>query len=56
MASEFSRKVLRVAIAQMCQSLGWNGIQSTPMELMTDLLERYLLEIGRSTHRYCEQG
>ena len=53
---EYSRSLLRVVVAQVCQTLGWNGIQSTPLELLTDILERYLLEIGRTSHRYSEQG
>ncbi|KAL4226377.1 transcription initiation factor TFIID subunit 3 [Mactra antiquata] len=55
MAQEYSRACLRVAVAQMCQHLGWNSIQTTPMELMTDVLERYLLQLGKVTHRYSEQ-
>ncbi|ELU12136.1 hypothetical protein CAPTEDRAFT_39082, partial [Capitella teleta] len=55
MSEAFSRHVLRVAVAQICQSLGWNAVQTSPMELMTDVLERYLLELGKYTHRYCEQ-
>ncbi|XP_074644655.1 uncharacterized protein LOC141901360 isoform X2 [Tubulanus polymorphus] len=51
----YSRKVLQVGIAQICQQLGWNSIQSSALELMTDIIERYLTEIGKSTHRYCEQ-
>ncbi len=55
MAQEYSRAVLRVAIAQLAQGLGWQAIQGTPMELLTDVLERYILSLGRSTHRYSEQ-
>ncbi len=55
MAQDYSRAVLRVAIAQLAQGLGWQAIQGTPMELLTDVLERYILSLGRSTHRYSEQ-
>ena len=55
MSQEYSRSVLRVAIAQLCQNLGWQAIQSTPMELLTDILERYLFELGKFSHRYSEQ-
>ena len=55
MAQEYSRSLLRVAIAQICQNLGWNSIHSTPLELLTDVLERYLFQLGKVTHRYAEQ-
>ena len=55
MTEQYSRHILRVALAQMCQSMGWNAVQSTPMELLTDVLERYMLQLGKYTHRYCEQ-
>lgn len=55
MSQEYSRACLRVAVAQICQHLGWNSIHTTPMELLTDVLERYLFQIGKVTHRYSEQ-
>jgi transcription initiation factor TFIID subunit 3 len=54
MAVQYSRSLLRIAIAQICQHLGWTAIQSTPLELLTNVLERYVLELGRQSHRYSE--
>ena len=55
MAEYYSRSVLRIAVAQIAQHLGWTAIQSTPLELLTDILERYLLETSKYAHRYSEQ-
>ena len=55
MAVEYSRGLLRIALAQMCQSLGWHAVHSTPMELLTDILERYLSQLAGTAHRYCNQ-
>ncbi|KAK3602912.1 hypothetical protein CHS0354_039328 [Potamilus streckersoni] len=55
MAEKYSWSLLRVAVAQICQQLGWNSIHATPLELLTDVLERYLLQVARVTHRYAEQ-
>jgi hypothetical protein len=55
MSAEYSHQVLKVCVAQLCQNLGWNSTQSTPLELLTDVLERYILEVGKVTHRYAEQ-
>ncbi|XP_071140923.1 transcription initiation factor TFIID subunit 3-like isoform X2 [Mytilus edulis] len=55
MSGEYSYQVLKVCVAQICQNLGWNSTQSTPLELLTDILERYLVQVGKVTHRYAEQ-
>ncbi|KAL3852412.1 hypothetical protein ACJMK2_016060 [Sinanodonta woodiana] len=55
MAEQYSWSLLRVAVAQICQQLGWNSIHATPLELLTDVLERYHLQVARVTHRYAEQ-
>ena len=34
---------------------GGHSAQSTPLELLTDVLERYILQLGKVTHRYPEQ-
>ncbi|KAG1684640.1 Transcription initiation factor TFIID subunit 3 [Nymphon striatum] len=55
MADRFCYDVLKVIVGQVCQNIGWHAIQSTPLEVMIDILHRYLLELPRTTHRYCEQ-
>ncbi|XP_052284872.1 transcription initiation factor TFIID subunit 3-like isoform X1 [Dreissena polymorpha] len=55
MSEEYSRAALQICMAQICQHLGWNSIHSTPLELLTDVLERYLLQVAKTTHRYAEQ-
>ncbi|KAK7490611.1 hypothetical protein BaRGS_00018214 [Batillaria attramentaria] len=52
---DYCRSILRVSVAQICQNLGWNATQSSTLELLTDVLERYLQEVGKVSHRYCEQ-
>lgn len=54
-SSDYCRSILRVSVAQICQNLGWNATQTSTLELLTDVLERYLLELGKVSHRYCEQ-
>lgn len=55
MSNEYCHQVLKVCVAQICQNLGWTSTQATPLEILTDILERYLLEVGKVTHRYTEQ-
>lgn len=41
-------------VAQITQTIGWNSIQTTPLELLTDILHKYLEELTRQTQRYTE--
>jgi len=55
MSHDFNRKTLTVVVAQICQAIGWHSINSTPLDMLVDLLHRYLLKIGDNAHRYAEQ-
>ncbi|XP_043489015.1 transcription initiation factor TFIID subunit 3 isoform X1 [Polistes fuscatus] len=54
MSTEYSRSVLRMVVAQICQTIGWHSINSTPLEFMVDLMEEYILRISKVTHQYAE--
>ncbi|XP_014613903.1 PREDICTED: transcription initiation factor TFIID subunit 3 isoform X3 [Polistes canadensis] len=54
MSTDYSRSVLRMVVAQICQTIGWHSINSTPLEFMVDLMEEYMLRISKVTHQYAE--
>ncbi|XP_012258463.1 transcription initiation factor TFIID subunit 3 isoform X2 [Athalia rosae] len=54
MTAEYSRGVLRVVVAQICQTIGWHSINSTPLEFMVDLMQEYLMRTAKLTHQYAE--
>ncbi|XP_059581743.1 transcription initiation factor TFIID subunit 3 [Alligator mississippiensis] len=54
MCESYSRWLLRVSVAQICQALGWDSVQLSACDLLTDVLQRYLQRLGRGCHRYCE--
>lgn len=54
MTEQYTNQVLKVVVAQICQAIGWHSIQSTPLELMVDILHRYLQQITKQTYRYAE--
>lgn len=54
MSADYSRSVLRMVVAQICQTIGWHSINSTPLEFMVDLMEEYILRISKFTHQYAE--
>jgi len=55
MAETFSRNALKMVVAQICQTIIWHAIHSTPLDIMIDMLQRYLTEVGKLMHRYSEQ-
>ncbi|XP_044284219.1 transcription initiation factor TFIID subunit 3 isoform X2 [Varanus komodoensis] len=54
MCESYSRWLLRVSVAQVCQALGWDAVQLSACDLLTDVLQRYLHSLGRGCRRYCE--
>ena len=54
MTSEYSRNVLRVVVAQICQTVGWHSINASPLEYLVDLMHEYILRVSKLTHQYSE--
>ncbi|CAB3990082.1 transcription initiation factor TFIID subunit 3 [Paramuricea clavata] len=54
MADNFNRQVLRVAVAQICQSMGWDALQKSTHDTLTDVMQRYLEEIGKVAYSYTQ--
>ncbi|XP_068595447.1 transcription initiation factor TFIID subunit 3 [Brachionichthys hirsutus] len=54
MCESYARSLLRVSVAQICQALGWDAIQHTACDLLSDVLHRYTQQLARACHRYSE--
>jgi len=50
--SDFTRRNLRSAVAQVCQAIGWNSVHSTPLNILVDVLHNYIVKIGRTSQNY----
>lgn len=50
----YTHQVLRVAVAQICQTIGWQSVTATSLEILVDILDRYIQEICKTTHNYAE--
>ena len=55
MADIYCRTVLRVVIAQLSQAVGFDSIHLSALDVLTDVLERYLLVLGKTVHDFSEQ-
>lgn len=54
MCESYARSLLRVSVAQICQALGWDAVQLTACDLLSDVLHRYIQQLGRVCHQYSE--
>ncbi|XP_063052589.1 transcription initiation factor TFIID subunit 3-like [Engraulis encrasicolus] len=54
MCDSYARSLLRVSVAQICQALGWDAVQLTACDLLSDVLDRYIQQLARGCHRYSE--
>lgn len=54
MSEAYSREILKRNVAQICQTIGWNGTNSTPMDILVHILEKYIRTLGTQANRYAE--
>lgn len=54
MTSPYTYSVLKVAVAQICQKIGWHAVHQSSLELIVDILDKYLKTISKTTHDYVE--
>lgn len=55
MSEAYAREILRRNVAQICQTIGWNGINSTPLDILMHVVEKYIRTLGTQANRYAEQ-
>ncbi|KAL7726693.1 hypothetical protein ACLKA6_012771 [Drosophila palustris] len=56
MAETYSSEILRVVIAQIAQTIGYSNTQSAPLELLEDILQRFIQELARDLHSQAEHA
>ncbi|XP_034001902.1 transcription initiation factor TFIID subunit 3 [Trematomus bernacchii] len=54
MCESYARSLLRVSVAQICQALGWDAVQLTACDQLSDVLHRYIQQLAKVCHRYSE--
>ncbi|KAL0270229.1 UNVERIFIED_CONTAM: hypothetical protein PYX00_007701 [Menopon gallinae] len=55
MSQKFTKQTLKMVVSQICQTIGWHAIQTTSLEVLIDVLHRYLEEIAKTAHLYADQ-
>ncbi|KAI3987812.1 hypothetical protein MKX01_038971 [Papaver californicum] len=51
-SDEFGLAIARIAVAQICESYGFQGFQQSALESLSHIAIRYLCELGKATHFY----
>ncbi|XVE61677.1 hypothetical protein DITRI_Ditri06bG0059200 [Diplodiscus trichospermus] len=47
-ADDFGRAVSKIAVAQICESVGYQGFKESALEALTDISIRYLCDLGKN--------
>jgi histone H3/H4 len=52
----YAQKLIKVAIGQILQTIGFQTAQSSALDLLVNIFERYIMLLGKSAHDYSELG
>lgn len=56
MAAElYSRENTKIAVGKILTANGWRYVNTTPLEIMTDVLEDYIKKIAAATVKYANE-
>ena len=50
----FSRSIARCAAGQIIDSAGFEAVQESALDMVTELIMRYISEVGAASHTYAE--
>eukprot|EP00736_Rhodelphis_marinus_P003654 Rmarinus@m.16339 len=53
---EFARKLVEVSCAQIVASAGFTTAEKTAIRMLSDLMERYIMDIGQNAQEYAEHA
>jgi len=54
MADQYAREAARVVALQLADSAGFDVVQQSCVEILSDLLLRFINEAGAGSHHYAE--
>lgn len=55
MNSQYSRDHCKLAVGKILQTIGWHSINSTPLEVLTDIMSNYIHEISKISMDYANE-
>lgn len=55
MSSQYSRDHCKIAVSKILQTIGWHTANSTPLEVLTDILSKYMQQISKTAVDYANE-
>lgn len=56
MTDKYSSDLCRIVIAQITQTIGYSCTLSAPLELLQDIMQKFMHEFARDLHGHMEHG
>lgn len=50
----WTRQLLAIIVSQICKTIGWHSISTTSLQILVDVLHRYLKRLGTNIHGHAE--
>ena len=54
MAERYSRHVSKIVVGQLAESAGFQAMQESAVDVLADLMLRYIAQLGSASHSYAE--
>lgn len=54
MAEQYSRHVSKIVVSQLAETAGFHAVQESAVDVLADLMLRYIAQLGSASHSYAE--
>lgn len=54
MAEQYSRHVSKIVVSQLAETAGFQAVQESAVDILADLMLRYIAQLGSASHSYAE--
>lgn len=55
MSFQYSRDHCKIAVSKILQTIGWHTVNSTPLEVLTDILSKYIQQVSKMSVDYANE-
>ena len=56
MSEDAANKLLKATVAQLLLPVGWHNITNISIQVLVDVMRRYIEGVGKTTNGYAEHG
>ena len=54
MAESYSRHISKIVVGQLAESAGFHAVHESAVDVLADLMLRYIAQLGSASHSYAE--